>query len=181
MFRYCVMKRPRRWPISSQSELCPQIMRPLEEGVPGQPNNAFDLWAGHAAGVLKRCGLVIFERRQLVDDHGIVVKRESAALDEPAQVLPVDDGDVRTERINAALPLSGACPRQRYRSCLAGAPHSFDFREASIAGHTEGRDHSVHDGVSKLLNRRSAMAVREMTVLPSPISSRTAATGWASM
>ena len=121
-----------------QPELCPQIHKAVGGRSAGQPNDTLDL-GPDTQQRLKALGLVIFERRQLVDDHGIVVKREAAALDEPAQVLPVDDGDVRTDH-QCSLPLSGAAHSNGIGQVLQVRPF-FDFRRPGIAGHTEWRDH----------------------------------------
>lgn len=115
-----------------QPELGPQIHEAVGGRGAGQSDDALDL-GSDAQQSFKSLGLVILERGQLVNDHGIVVKGKTAALDEPAQVLSVDDGDVGADH-QGGPPLSGAAYGHGIGQLFQMRPF-LDFRRPGVAGH----------------------------------------------
>ena len=121
-----------------QPELRPQVHEAVGTGCAGQADDPLDRGPDTKQG-LEALGLVILEGRELVHDHGVVVEGKAAVLDQPAQVLPVDDRDVRTSHQGGAAFLGGA-DSYGIGQMLQMGPLA-DFGGPRIAGHTQRRNH----------------------------------------
>ena len=77
-------------PHVQETELRPKVHETVAGGSAGQPNDALDRGANLEERSEPLC-LVAFEGGQLIDDHHVVVKGDVAVLDEPLDILTVDD------------------------------------------------------------------------------------------
>ena len=116
------------------AELCPEIHKTVAAGGAGQSHDALDTGT-NLQQTAEPLGLVAFEGGQLIDDHHVEVKGDAALLNEPLDILPVDDVH--------ADPL----PERRLALCFCTDSHRVgqpmqmiplvDFRRPCISGDTQ--------------------------------------------
>ncbi len=113
-------------------------MSPLEEGGAGEADDAAEPWANLHQG-LEALRLVVLEGRELVDDHHVVVEGNPGLVDQPLQVLAVDDRDVRALH-EGGLALLGSPDRDRVGETGKVAPFP-DLGRPRVAGDAQRGDH----------------------------------------
>ena len=74
-------------------KLCPQIHKAVRRRSAGQADNPVNLWP-YLHQRLEALGFMIFEGRQLIDNHHIEVKGKAGLVNKPLQVLTVDNRDI---------------------------------------------------------------------------------------
>ena len=119
------------------AELCPEIHKTVAAGRAGQPNDAFDSGADLQQAAEPLC-LVALEGGQFIDDHHVVVERDAALLNEPLDILPVDDvyADPLPE---CRLALGFRADRHRVGQPMKMIP-LVDLRRPCISGDTQRSD-----------------------------------------
>ena len=119
------------------TELSPQVHKTVAAGCAGQSHDAFDAGADFQQ-TAEPLRLVALEGGQLIDDHHVVVEGNAALLNEPLDILPVDDvhADPLTE-CRLALGFRADCHR-------VGQPMQMiplvDLRRPCISGNTQRSD-----------------------------------------
>ena len=75
-------------------KLCPQIHETVGGRSTSQADNPMNPWP-YLHQRLEALGFMIFEGRQLIDNHHIEVKGKAGLINQPLQVFAVDDRDIR--------------------------------------------------------------------------------------
>jgi len=119
------------------AELRPKVHQAVGGWRAGQPHDPPDERA-HLHQAAEALGLMGLEGRKLVDHHHVVVKRQAAFLDQPLDVLPVDDVDISFLR-QGRFSLSLASDRHRIGQVVKLVP-LLKLCAPSITGHTKWSD-----------------------------------------
>ena len=160
------------------AELRPQIHKTVAAGCAGQPHDAFDTGADFQQTTESLC-LVALKGGQLIDDHHVVVKGNAALLNEPLDILPIDD--VHADPLpECRLALGFRADRHRVGQPMQMIP-LVDLRRPCISGDTQRCDDQ------HLADQKAVQAEVEdggkrdcCFAQPKPISRNIAAMGWLS-
>ena len=120
-----------------EPELRPEVHQTVAGGCASQPHDALDAGTDFQQGAEPFC-LIGLEGRQLVYHHHVVVEGEAAVLNEPLDVLPVDDVN-KSPLIKRRFPLNLAPHRQRPGQALEVVPLP-QFGGPCVPRHSERGD-----------------------------------------
>lgn len=160
------------------AELRPQIHEPVGRRGAGQSHDTFDAGADFQQTAEPLC-LIALEGGQLIDDHHVVVEGDVAFLNEPLDILPVDD--VHADPLpECRLALGFRADRHRVGQPMQMIP-LVDLRRPCISGDTQRCDDQ------HLADQKAVQAEVEdggkrdcCFAQPKPISRNIAAMGWLS-